>query len=328
MFIQECYCAQYKGPELADSTSGGVFFVFAKYFIEKGGCAFGAAYDKNLVLRHIVAERVQDLKKIQGSKYVESDFVNILPELKKRLDNGQLCLFSGTPCQIAAAQAFLKRYYSNLLLIDILCHGTPSRVLFQKYIAWREKLWNEKILNYEFRNKRASQWGAEQKALVTTDKGVKIIPSICDPYFAAFQKGLIAQNKCYSCKYASPNRVGDVTAADFWGIQQIKSDFPYKSGASCLLVNTPKGKLFFDKIQEMFLLEKIPFEYARKYNPHFNKPLSKTDIQKTIYSIIKKEESFFSDVLPFIPHKSYVGYLLHRTICFTKYIVKKLLRMC
>ena len=324
MFCQKCYCAQYRGPELKDSTSGGVFYAFAKYVVENKGCVFGAAYDEQLVLRHVAVENIEDLKKIQGSKYVESDFIGVLPKLKTRLDNGQLCLFSGTPCQIAAVRSFLKKDYQNLLLIDILCHGTPSRELFQRYIAWRERVWNVKILNFEFRNKRAAQWGDQQKALITTDKDEKIIPAVCDPYFYAFQKGLIAQKKCYSCKFASPNRVGDITAADFWGIKAFCPDFPYTKGASCMLVNTSNGNVFFEQVKDSFLLEKMSFEDARKHNPHFNHPLTCNPIQSEIYKAVKEDEDF-SKILPLLPCLSYKHYLFKKIVSAIKRLIKRVI---
>lgn len=311
MFNQECYCAQYKGPELIDSTSGGVFFAFAKYFIEHNGCVYGAAFSDFPHLKHVCVENIQDLKKIQGSKYLESDFSFVLPEIKNRVENGQLVLFSGTPCQIAAVRSFLKKDYPNAFFIDILCHGTPSKKVFLEYIKWREKKWNVRLLNFEFRNKRISAWGSEQKALATTSGGEKIIPAACDPYFSAFQKGLIAQKRCYVCKYASPNRVGDITAADFWGIRILRPNFPYSNGASCLLVNTSKGKEFFEYLKKDFLLEKMSFEDARKYNPHFNRPLKFNPIQNEIYSILEDNKGF-SNVLSKIPYQTFGFYLIKK----------------
>ena len=324
MFKQECYCAQYKGDELANSTSGGVFFAFAKYIIEQGGCVYGAAFCNFPQLKHICVDDVRNLSKIQGSKYVESDFINVFPDLKKRVESGQLVLFSGTPCQIAAVRSFLKQDYPNILLIDILCHGTPSKSLFGEYINWREKKWKTSILNYEFRNKSVSKWGGEQKALVTTNKGEFVIPAVCDPYFSAFQKGIIAQKKCYSCKYASPIRIGDITAADFWGIRLCHPNFPYLKGASCMLVNSLKGKEFFEHVKKSFLLEKSSFDEARKYNPHFNHPLNPSPIQTKIYDKLKNKEGF-SKILPLIPYQSHCVYVFKNFTRICKRIIKRVL---
>ena len=321
MFKQECYCAQYKGVELIDSTSGGVFFAFAKYFIEHGGCVYGAAFCDFPHLKHICVDKIQDLKKLQGSKYLESEFSYALPEIKGRVENGQLVLFSGTPCQIAAVRSFLKEDSSNILFIDILCHGTPSKNIFLEYIKWREKKWNTKILNFEFRNKHISEWGGEQKALISTSMGEKIIPAVCDPYFSAFQKGLIAQKRCYVCKYAAPNRVGDITAADFWGIRILRPNFPYAKGASCLLVNTSKGKSFFENLKKDFLLEEMSFDDARKYNPHFNRPLKFNSIQNEIYSTLAHNKGF-SSILSKIPYQAFYVYLIKKYLRYVRNFIR------
>ena len=324
MFNKECYCAQYNGPELSLSASGGVFFAFAKYIIEHGGCAFGAAFSTFPHLKHVCVESVDDLCKIQGSKYVESDFAQSLHELKKRVENGQLVLYSGTPCQIAAVRSFLKKNYENLLTIDILCHGTPSKAIFLEYIKWREKKWNDKICNYEFRNKSVSPWGSEQKALITTSRGKIVIPSECDPYFSAFQKGLIAKKKCYSCKYASLSREGDITAADFWSVKKTHPSFPYAKGASCLLVNTMTGKKFFEKIKENFLFEKASIDEICMCNPHFRKTLQFSPIQEKIYQLLDNN-SDFANILPLIPYQSRVSYLRKKVIYCLKSVIKKIL---
>lgn len=324
MFNNECYCAQYNGPELSLSTSGGVFFAFAKYIIEHGGCAFGAAFSPFPHLRHICVESVDNLYKIQGSKYVESDFVQSLPELKKRVEIGQKVLFSGTPCQIAALRAYLKADFQNLLTMDIVCHGTPNKKIFQEYVKWREKKWNTKLDNYEFRNKKVSPWGGAQKGLLSTSNGYKVIPSECDPYFCAFQKGLIAQKKCYSCRYASSIRMGDITAADFWSAKIYFPDFPYKNGVSSLLINTQKGKEYFKKVKTNFILEEASFEKACKWKPHLKYPLSFNPVQQIIYDTINNGGGFDS-VLHLIPTLSYPEYVKRKVVCWAKQQIKKVL---
>lgn len=329
MFEQKCFCAQYKGPELFKSTSGGVFFAFAKYIIEKRGCACGAAFDQNLVLKHCCVDNLEGLHMLQGSKYVESNFVHILPEIKKKLEEGLLVLFSGTPCQVAAVRSHFKEKYSNLLLIDILCHGTPDYNLFKKYIEWREFKWKAKILSFEFRNKMVSPWGGIPKAYVKTTKGEKIIPAICDPYYWAFLNGHLAKKKCYSCRYASVNRVGDITAADFWGCHEFFPNFPYKKGASCILVNSEKGMKYFNAIKDQFFLKEASIDLAKKYNYQFSRPLVFSIQQEKIYSMIK-DTSDFSSVLPFCGHRSMFFYYYSKlksifSVIYLKRILKKVL---
>ena len=48
-------------------------------------------------------------------------------QAQKDLLDGKEVLFSGTPCQIAGLKQYLKKDYENLLTVDIICHGVPSK---------------------------------------------------------------------------------------------------------------------------------------------------------------------------------------------------------
>lgn len=86
--------------ERALSTSGGFFSVIARYVLEKSGVVYGAAYNENLEVVHARADKIEDMEKFRGSKYVQSYIGEQFKACKKDLDAGKLVLFSGTPCQI------------------------------------------------------------------------------------------------------------------------------------------------------------------------------------------------------------------------------------
>lgn len=54
------------------SATGGLFYELAKQVVEEGGVAVGAIYDDELQVTHTFAETVEELTKLQGSKYVQS----------------------------------------------------------------------------------------------------------------------------------------------------------------------------------------------------------------------------------------------------------------
>ena len=64
------------------STSGGAFAELAKLVLNNGGKVFGCSFENN-VARHIFIESIDDLKKIQKSKYVQSNLSNSFIEVKK-----------------------------------------------------------------------------------------------------------------------------------------------------------------------------------------------------------------------------------------------------
>ena len=49
-----------------------------------------------------------------------------------------MVLFSGTPCQTAGLNLFLRKHYSNLITVDLICHGVPSPKIWKDYL-------NEKV---------------------------------------------------------------------------------------------------------------------------------------------------------------------------------------
>lgn len=82
------------------SSSGGVFSVLAQIVLKHGGVVFGAAFDSNFQVHHIMVDSIDGLEKLRGSKYVQSRIETTFKEAKKILKSGRKVYFSGTPCQI------------------------------------------------------------------------------------------------------------------------------------------------------------------------------------------------------------------------------------
>ena len=119
------------------SSSGGVFSLLARHVLNRGGVVYGARFsDDGKTVVHSPVKDEYGLAQIRGSKYLQSEvgdelFKNIVNELSSGIE----VLFSGTPCQIAGLTAFLKHSYENLLLVDVICHGVPSPLVYRKYIS-------------------------------------------------------------------------------------------------------------------------------------------------------------------------------------------------
>ncbi len=135
------------------SSSGGAFSAFATEILQNGGVVYGAAYEiknGNYVLQHIRINTIEELPKLQGSKYVQSTIFDALPCIKKDLESGKKVLFSGTPCQVDSLNGYLKKEYDNLYTVDIICHGVPSQKLLNDYIHTL----SDSVETFEFRDKK------------------------------------------------------------------------------------------------------------------------------------------------------------------------------
>lgn len=234
---------------LKRSASGGIFSAVAKYILNEGGVVFGAAllceYDQ-VIIKHIMIDRFEQICLLQGSKYVQSNIANSYLNVKQQLDKGKKVLFCGTPCQIGGLKGFLNnKEYENLYTIDLICHGVPSEKVFHDYIETLERKVRGKVIDFEFRNKDFG-WGLLAKVNFRKKNGKKIYKyylPIESSYYKMFLEGLIYRSSCYNCKYTTNSRVGDITVGDYWGIDNGNSELTVntKNGVSCLLINTEKG---------------------------------------------------------------------------------------
>lgn len=301
--VQDVHAAMAKDEELImKSASGGVFATIGRAFLEKGGVLFGCSmeYENNkLIPRHIKVENMEGLRKIQGSKYVQSEMGMVYQEAQKELLAGRKVLFSGTPCQIAALKRYLNKEYDNLYTIDIICHGVPSVKFFQDYISILEKKIKGKILKFYFRDKKDG-WGLRGSLLyrdMTGNERFKTVPVRLSSYYKLFLESHIYRENCYECKYANSSRIGDITIGDYWGIEKEHPDYltinggnmDEKKGVSCLLVNNKQGKVLLDEYAKELYLEKSCFEKAARKNGQLNLPSKKSDLRNQILEMYAKE---------------------------------------
>ena len=77
----------------ATSSSGGVFYEYAKTILDEKGTIYGAAYNTFNEIEHIQVDSIENLYKLQGSKYVQSTITNIYEQIKDDLNKGKKVLF-------------------------------------------------------------------------------------------------------------------------------------------------------------------------------------------------------------------------------------------
>lgn len=234
--------------DIAYSSSGGAAAVFSRYIVRNGGVVFGAASIDGTV-KHIRSDSESELGKLRGSKYVQSQIGDTYRLVKREVLGGKSVLFIGTPCQIAGLRNFLGKEYENLLMMDLICHGTPPEKYLQEHI---HSVVGKKKWNYvAFR-------GEKDFYLTVLDDNRILYQQKADEdmYFRAFLDGLIFRENCYQCQYACPDRVSDITIGDFWGLDRTKLIHPYMGKVSLVLLNSEKGEKLFNSCMEAFVWEK------------------------------------------------------------------------
>lgn len=243
------------------SSSGGIGYILAKKFVEKGYSVCGVQYNKEKeIVEHIIVNSVNELEKIQGSKYLQSYSEEAFKEMVK-LNKG---VIFGTPCQIAGIDAVLKKLNkrNNFILIDIFCHGVPSKLAFDNHLKYLKK--KHKVNNNEevkFRNKKEFKLeiGNNYKKLYQYDS-----------FYFLFLRGLIFQEACYQCKYRRKTfadiRLGDFTYEKYKNL---------KFSPSNIIINTGKGKEAIDSIMEEIYLYKENYDIIDKVQDNGEKNIPK-----------------------------------------------------
>ncbi len=259
------------------SSSSGAFSVIANELAKNNKdnfCIVGAAFNGINVV-HICAEDLNGIKALKKSKYVQSDTRDIWLKIKEKLENGKSVLFSGTPCQVAALKTFLGKDYENLLTIDIVCHGVPNQKIFSDYISELSQINNKNIQSAEFRVKRNfdTQNPNPRTLSVNFENGETLNMDIeHSEYLYGFHTGMYMRPSCYSCKFSTPERVGDITLADYWGIEKLHPELQSKRGVSLVRFNTEKGKKYAEVLSENGKMIETQYEFACKENYQLLKP--------------------------------------------------------
>ena len=285
------YCGIIKNERmLLKSSSGGVFGALAEYIVNIGGYICGCVYSDELEAIHILSNKNPEIEKMYGSKYVQSRAEYCFPEIQKHLDANDIVMFSGTACQIAALRLYLKRDYQNLYCVEILCHGVPSPGLFKQYKLYLEKKLKGKIYDVRFRDKRKNGWGCEHRMCVLYQKNGKTYEyrPILPAYFSSFFYGLSLRESCYKCKFATIERVADLTIGDFWGAWQ-KYGKRFHEGISVIGINNNKGQFLADFINDKFVFHEVLLEQeAIASNGNFIHPVTRPPERTTFYCNIQK----------------------------------------
>ncbi len=244
------------------SASGGVFSALAQHVLDEGGIVFGAAFDKNMRVKHIAVDRQEDLGKLRSSKYVQSDVGCSYIKVKEFLDQNKKVLFSGTPCQIAALYAVVGKDNENLITCDVLCKGVPSPGLFARYVKYLETIFQSKLVNINFRHK-CKGWELASTMATFSNGRQSLLTNINNSFMFGFGKGFTIRLSCYHCLYKNIERLGDITLGDFWGIGELVSfNHNTRNGISLILVNSEKGRQFFEKSLQLFCFEERTLKEA------------------------------------------------------------------
>lgn len=278
------------------SSSGGAAAVLSIGFINAGGIVCSCKFIHGEFVFDFASD-VESIGEFSGSKYVKSNAYGAYSKIKALLSIGKKVLFIGLPCQVAAAINIVgEKLMANLYTIDLICHGTPSPQVLNLFLEQKNYSLND-FKNIQFRKNTTYQIYDEQKTI-----GVK---GKMDSYSIAFLNALSFTDNCYSCQFATNDRISDLTIGDSWGTELPLNE--QKKGISLILCQTEKGKQLIDS-SDMYLVE-VDKMKSISNNRQLSNPVDKPLNRDRFFELIKsgkKMDFVLLKLLPYITMKQLI----------------------
>ena len=262
------------------SSSGGMFRAMAKAIFEQNGIVCAAGMTKDFKVQHMFATNEAELEAMCGTYYVQSTIGNSYSRIKEELKKDLPLLFVGTACQVKALYDYLGRYPENLITCDIVCHGIPSPMVFDKFIEMLRT--KGTVEDFKFRDKSLGWKGYRVSAIID---GQKVTDKLwLQSFNNLFSHNMINRLSCGSCPYTNYDRPGDVTIGDFWGIENSHRDFMDGLGVSLVITNSRTGLGFFRGLQLENVIEVKKEETAQN---SLVKPASISSKRMQVYQTLR-----------------------------------------
>ena len=244
------------------SSSGGVFSLIAEKVISEGGVVYGAAFNEEWKVEHLRVDTIEGLSALRGSKYVYSHVGSAYEEALADLEAGKKVLFSGMPCQVAA-MAKRAGERENLLLLEVVCHGAPEPIYWERYLSEYLKKRNKtsrNIKSINFRDKR-NGWKQYNITISFNDNSEESEFHGSNTYMRGYLRNYIIRKSCFKCPFKYPDgSKADITLGDFWGIESIESYSPQEifNGVSLVITRTRKGEEYiYSSYKSSYNLEEV-----------------------------------------------------------------------
>ena len=262
-----CYVAEHRSIEVIfQSTTGGMFSALADAMYNENGYVGGAIHNEDFSVSHYISNNRADLQRLRRSKDLQSNAEGFYREVKRILDEGGKVLACGLPCQIAGLLNFLRKDYENLITVDLLCAGVNSPKVWRKYLDYIEEMAESKIIWTENKSKEYGWHNLTQKFIF--ENGEEYFDTRKTSLFTQgyIESHLYCRPSCYECRFKGFPRAADISIGDFWGIEKYSKDHQSNLGTSLLLINSEKGKAFFDKAKRRVNCKEVPLEWALERN--------------------------------------------------------------
>lgn len=240
-----------------ESTTGGMGYELAREALLENTGVCGVKYDISKErAEHTVVHDLEKLAQIQGTKYIPS-FTQ--PGFKD-MDRKKEYIVFGLPCQIDSLRRYIRRFKieDRVRLVDLLCYGVPSLLLWQRYLEHNKNHIIGKIRKVKFRSK---MFGWHKSACIEIDSGEKsfIRKAHDSEFYGLFFTNTCLNKCCYDkCKYKLLNSSADIRIGDFWGERYSEDE----QGVNVLFAFNERGNSIVESLKQSCGFESVTLEEA------------------------------------------------------------------
>lgn len=263
--------------ERRTSASGGVAIEIYKYCLKNGYIAVGASQNEDFSVTHKVARTEEELRPFKNSKYVFSDAYEAFPQIRQLLKDGEKVVFIGLPCQVSALRKLFNDH-ENLLLIEVVCHGTTPLSYLRQHIHYLESCEGQQAKRMSFRD--PDTYTYTYTLTLYNEAGERFYAQQIkdgDNYQVGYHKAINYRENCYHCPFARVKRISDICLSDYKGLGKYEPSSYGNEKVSCILVYTPKGQTIIDNLVSHGLIhvDNKPIQEPVAGDPQLREPSKK-----------------------------------------------------
>ena len=196
---------------------------------------------------------------------MQSDLRGIFPELKKKIESNRPVCFIGTTCQVAALKTYLNRSYSNLYMVDLVCHGTPSPMLWEKYLDFQQDKHKSRVKKVSFRSKVYGYHSGGMMQIEFANGKQYCASARVDYMLKSFFKEIASRPICYDCPFKKIERNSDLTVYDCWHFSElVDGQLDDDNGYTNVIIQSEQGKQLLVRLENKIELYKVDLHKAIK----------------------------------------------------------------
>ncbi len=254
------------------SSSGGFFGLIATALIQTNHWTIvGVEWqDEFKNVGHICVDSLENLTRIQRSKYFQSYKKGIYRDVLKLLREGKQVLFCGCPCEVAAVKEYVPdALREGLYTIDLICQGPTSICTWLEYRKKVMERFHAEIVDVNMRY-AIGPW-IPQYLRITFQNGRIFCKRLYSTQLGDAIR-IMQRPSCFECSFAGVHSWADLTLGDYHGANP-QASYYHESGVSIAVAHTDKGQWLLQTLRGCDVYtESADYDMLAEKNPRMIKP--------------------------------------------------------